>query len=97
MLPQSLIDRLPPQDSVFSLDFETPSLEDYTLEVASWSYRPTEGALVSDAVDLRGFTPEQKLEFLTELLRRAKTVAFHNFKFDAKVIDKTDSPEHIWD
>jgi DNA polymerase-1 len=87
MLPQSLIDRLPPQDSVFSLDFETPSLEDYTLEVASWSYRPTEGALVSDAVDLRGFTPEQKLEFLTELLRRAKTVAFHNFKFDAKVID----------
>ena len=86
-LPDELLKRLPPENSVFSLDFETPSLEDHTLEIASWSWRDDAG-LHSDAYSLIGTSPEFKVAFLAELVRRAKTIAFHNFKFDGKVFDK---------
>ncbi len=86
-LPAELLLRLPPENSVFSLDFETPSLEDHTLEIASWAWRDTNG-LHSDAYSLIGTSPEFKVAFLAELVRRAKTIAFHNFKFDGKVFDK---------
>ena len=87
MIPQHLLDILPPQDSVFSLDFETPSLEDHTLEVASWAWRDSAGVLQAHAYSFAGTPIEARAAFLAAIAGRAKTIAFHNLKFDAKVFD----------
>lgn len=75
--------RLPPRGSAVALDFETISLENRTMVIASWAWRDADG-LQADAVHADDVNP---LEFLRQFFENAGTVIFQNFKFDAKVID----------